>query len=509
MQFGAWESVDHWGRYRPSSAAIRWNGTTVTFCELKALVDVLGEAIADRCAGFQRVAIAIRSKAHLLAGILAILRCGKSVTLLNTGLPLEALRTNLQDADSAAIVHDEGLRDIAHMIPAARRRALNITQDLALAPNAAFPDRGPQQTQSPPAARTSRDEWGVLFSSGTTGVPKGIERNHESMVTELVGWCLELGLNRDTCFYIGRPIYYTGGLVLALSTLLVGGQVVLDDYGDPNSFDEVWAAYQRFLSSERAAFAFFVPDQLRAFVAAVDRAGVAPLAAHSVLVMGGPIAGPEKMRAARVLRSRIVESWGNTESLGTITDPEDVELRPDSIGRPFLTDSMCIVDENCEPLPPRQLGRIAGGEEAGFDGYSGRPEATQRTKRSGLIVSEDLGYVDDAGYFYVRGREQECVVVGGVTLFLSEIERKLRMSTRVRACCVAACPVGEGHSELAAMVVTASPDVTPASLLQDLNALLDAQERLAHVALADALPCLPSGKVNRLAIAEQLRDQAW
>src|SRR5207248_99335 len=76
------------------------------------------------------------------------------------------------------------------------------------------------------------DEWGIVFSSGTTGPSKAIERNHYSMVTEHLGWCLELQLRRRTPFYIGRPVFYTGGLVLALSTLTVCGCVIVDDFAD-------------------------------------------------------------------------------------------------------------------------------------------------------------------------------------------------------------------------------------------------------------------------------------
>jgi acyl-coenzyme A synthetase/AMP-(fatty) acid ligase len=241
------------------------------------------------------------------------------------------------------------------------------------------------------------------------------------MVTELIGWSLELGLTRHTRFYIGRPIYYTGGLVLALATLLVAGTVVLNDYQSDDSAEEVWKDYQRALEEVSIDFAFFIPEQLREFLRFA--AGQRPRTARTILTMGSPITGPEKEQVIRAFDCELVESWGNSESLGTITDPEDVHVRPDSIGRPFLTDEMCIVDEEFRLLRSNLSGRLAGSENAGFLRYSNRPDETNLAKRNELIISEDIGFQDEDGFFYIKGRAQYCVVLpDGSTVFLEDLE---------------------------------------------------------------------------------------
>ena len=206
-------------------------------------------------------------------------------------------------------------------------------------------------------------EWGVVFSSGSTGTPKGVERDHSSMVTETIHWCLELPLTRHSLFYIGRPLFYTGGLVLLLATLFAGSDRYCKRLLQRQRRRRSMADYQAVLLEHDVEWAFFVPAQLRAFTAVTP---ATPRHSRTILVMGAPISGDEKLAARRILGSQIVESWGNSESLGTITEPEDLDVRPNSIGRPFLTDELSVVDPDNLPAPcaTGQMGRIAGSDTA-------------------------------------------------------------------------------------------------------------------------------------------------
>jgi acyl-coenzyme A synthetase/AMP-(fatty) acid ligase len=493
MQFGASESILHWAKYRPHSPAILHNGRVLSFWEFNELVDRVCLAVTTVKHDGERVGLAARSKLNFLVSLIAVLRCGKSAVLLNTGLTDEGLRTNLLDTEVSLLVHDESYKRISTLTAdRTRMNTLGIRDLLAArekAPSVQPVERGPD------------DEWGVLFSSGTTGIPKGIERDQNSMVTEFLGWCLELGLTRHTKFYVGRPIYYTGGLVLSMATLIVGGQIVINDYANDNNPDEVWRDYQQTLKSTKVDWAFFVPDQIRAFLKLAKKTEPRD-AAGSILVMGAPISGDEKVKASKALGSKVVESWGNTESLGTITDPEDLETRPDSIGRPFLTDELYVVNEDCKVLGSNQIGRIAGSEEAGFSKYSNRPRETEIAKRDRLIVSEDVGFTDSDGYFYVRGRQQDCLVIGGETLFIPSIEEKIRGLEDVEECCV--CATGDEISVqlVAVLVPRNSSSIDLAKLLSSINGLLGQNEELSRIVPVKSIPRVSSGKPDRVAIAQ-------
>jgi len=500
MQFGVSESIAHWGRYRHNSVAVHHNGEVTTYGNLNSLVNSAAYHISQADIPNERVGICVKSKFDFLVSLAGILRAGKSAVLLNMGLSDHSLIVNIEDAGVTSFIHDdtytERITNLSKSCEASRFLNIHkIRKDSS--PNQAIP----YNTRNP------GDEWGVLFSSGTTGIPKGIERDHNSMITELVGWCLELGLNRETSFYIGRPIYYTGGLVLSLSTLITCGRVILNDFKNDNDPNEVWNDYQAMTSEISMSWAFFVPDQIRAFTTIAENLNTSPKAARSILVMGAPISGQEKVKPSKLLNCEVVESWGNSESLGTITEPDDLRIRPNSIGRPFLTDELYIVDDNCNQITQPEIhGRIAGNEEGGFCKYCNRPDATQQAKRNHLIISEDIGYVDRDGYFYICGRQQDSIVRNGETIFRSDIERKLRGLKWVSECFVSAKAIDDTSVELVAVIVPSDRHVTSkGDVLDRLNAVLNSNEQLSAVLFIDSMPHTPSGKIDKAAVDKLAR----
>jgi acyl-coenzyme A synthetase/AMP-(fatty) acid ligase len=287
----------------------------------------------------------------------------------------------------------------------------------------------------------------------------------------------------------------------------VGGAICITDFerdGDP---EETWNDYQRVLASHAVSWAFFVPDQIRAFVKIVEQEGFQPAGAETVLVMGAPISGEEKSKAARLLRSKVVESWGNSESLGTITESEDLQTRPNSIGRPFITDELYVLSEDEKVAEPGETGRLAGSDVEGFLRYSNRPKETRLVKRSGMIISDDMGYMDADGYFYIRGREQECVIRGSRTIFLGDIEKKLRETKQIGDCCVIAKPVNEGVLTLVAVIILAPGVLTDlAILLGELNKVLPPHMKVDQILVRNELPYLPSGKQDKVQVARLIDE---
>jgi len=188
------------------------------------------------------------------------------------------------------------------------------------------------------------------------------------------------------------------------------------------------------------------------------------------------------------------------------SDPEALDRRPDSVGRPFLNDRLFVVDESGNILPPGQTGRLAGGREAGFLSYSGRPVETAKAFKNDLIVSEDLGYTDEAGYFYVLGRVQDAVLMGNRTVLLTDIETDLRAFEDLKECCVLVLPAEAHGVELTCLAVANSGDT---GRVEAIDAKIRA--RLQHetpsairVVWAKTLPRTASGKVDKLAVARLL-----
>ena len=171
-QFDPARALEHWSRYRPTATALINDTTAITYATLDADAARVAESLTSRPSG-ERVAILSHSNTELLTLTLGVARSGRPCVVLNPTLPLEALLTNVADSEARTILctshafADDLDRQLSEV------RAKNSDQSSCESPI-----------------------WAVLFSSGSTGVPKGIERDRNSIAVEAVGWCLELGLSR-------------------------------------------------------------------------------------------------------------------------------------------------------------------------------------------------------------------------------------------------------------------------------------------------------------------------
>src|SRR5258708_21843818 len=117
--------------------------------------------------------------------------------------------------------------------------------------------------------------------------------------------------------------------------------------------------------------------------------------------MGAPISSATKRAVRERLGAELIESWGNSEGLGTITEREDLDKRPDSVGRPFLTDQLYVLDEAGKRLGPGEIGRLAGLADSRLLEYQNRRDLNEELLRGDLAISEDLGDVDADGYLHL------------------------------------------------------------------------------------------------------------
>jgi fatty-acyl-CoA synthase len=484
MWLGIGDAIEHWARYKPNKTALRIGGRIYDYRALYERAISIGIFITEsKVEG--RVGVGVDDKFEYLASIAALNLVGNPIVILNPHPTQESLTVHLRDTKPDIII---GHSDLIHTIEKVANRSLQTMNILEIQ---IIKNRRP-------LARINSKEWGILFSSGSTGISKAIVYDHSTMLSELVAWCLELGIRRETRFYIGRPIYYTGGLVLTLATLLVGGEAILPEHQDDNDFETIWSHYQKCVADGALDLAFFIPDQLRTFM----RVAKEPLGGPTILVMGARISGDEKKNACRMLKSPLIESWGNSEGLGTITDKEDLFSRPDSIGRPFLTEKVCIVSDKLVECEPDQRGRLAGSEENMFVEYANRPESTERVKRNNLILSDDIGYMDENYYFYILGRDQESFVVGEQTVFLSDMEERLRKVTGVIDICIVAMEAKCATAFYA--LIVSKKNVSKDSVKMEIQNALN--EKLYGYLFVEALPRLSSGKIDRLGAAKLVNE---
>lgn len=503
MWFWTPACVLHWGRYRRHAVAVQSNAQEITFEQLAVQMTAIAEAARSIGLPKTRVAVLTEHKCNFISAVLGLQLAGCSVVICNPLLPPGQLKTTVDDSIPSALVTDfDVARSNAAPAFASVQQRLDTSELIAGTPSDLDSFLANPKWIQP----SLTDEWGVLFTSGSTGAPKAILHDNYSMMTESLAWILELELRKSSVFYVGRPIFYTGGLVLTLAMLSIGGTVISDDFANPNSEVELLHWLRRAAHFRQLDWCFMVPEQIRG-VLKNHEVWDLPRNPSCILVMGSPITADEKRRAADYFQCRVVESWGDSEGLGTITDADDLEKRPSSIGRAFLSERIFVVDEAGNSCTSGGIGRLSGSDETMFSEYLNRPEATERTKQNSLVISDDIGYRDAGGYFYILGRAQDVVTIEGRTVILSGIEAEIRKIEWVREVCLSALEVGDRIQLYAAVETTPNAAPETSAILTQLNAALIGPDRLAGVITVQAIPRLASGKLDRVSARELIRRE--
>lgn len=471
-------AVRHWARYDPTKPAIICESGVLSYADLNDRIVGLSTLVRNLGLVRQsRIGILIEDKSDYLAAVCAILNEACTSIILNITLDDSVLNNLIRDAGCEVCFADE----------CNAKRIARFDSHIRVLPTDAQLETG-KSVNPEPQPRFPDDTWGVIYSSGTTGIPKGIVRSDLSVLTELIGWCFELPINRETTLLVGRPVFYTGGLVLSTATLLAGGTVILPDEWSHNS-------YKSLVSRYHVDCVFLIPDQLQALLSncMADRSKWP--APHSILTMGAPIPASSKSLVRSELGCDYIESWGNSEGLGTITAPSDAAHRPSSVGRPFIADRIRIIDDKGAVVGPNIVGRVAGISDSVLTEYNRRDDLNRELIQGELVISEDLGFLDPDGYLYLVGRSTQRILRNGTPIFANDIEGQLlKIEGIVEAAVVGIEDAAEGEVPVAAVVLV--PTITWTDPLADINRFLPVHQRLSNVQIVPELPRNGAGKVD-------------
>jgi fatty-acyl-CoA synthase len=443
----------------------------IEYTYAQALALAAGIAERYRRAGYRgghRVALRLPNCPEFLLHFLALNSLGISVLPLNPDLRPAELDYVLQHSEASAVV----------------------TPDLLGAPPA------------PPPPGDAR-ECALLYTSGTTGKPKGVELSHRAIREVGFNLALELEIFRpDEQVVLPQPISHGAGYFV-LPALMAGGGVRLVDRFDP----EEALALSR---SERVRTLKIVPAMMDGLLAA--SAG-RPLGYDHLIYGAAPIAAPVLERALAHFGPVLTQIYGQSEAPATLTclpawaHEGDGEQRF-SAGLPWRTVALEVCDPDGEPVAAGELGEVLIRGPHMMSGYRGLPEATAEVLDGGWLRTKDMARRDERGFVYLQGRRDEMINSGGFNISPGEVERVLVDHPDVEEAVVVGLPDERwGHAVNAAVRLRSGADASPEEVIGFARPRLGFRTPKA-VLIFDDIPRNTYGKVDRPSVVARLEGGA-
>lgn len=480
----------------PNAPALTFEGVTWSFEQLHALSSQSANALyAEGVRPGDRVAVLTKNRAEFYELIFACSKIGAILVGLNWRLAPPEIAAIMADATPTVLfvgpTEQSMLNQASRQGPALRRIVcLGDEYD-------AWRAAGP--TSDPGHAGQPEDVTLLLYTSGTTGLPKGVMLTNRGMSFTLRLGAESWGMGRDSVNLVAMPMFHIGGSGYGMSTMAVGGHTVL--MREVNTAQAI-ALIERY----RVTHTFFVPAVVQALLETpgVDKAD---LSSMQLLMYGAsPIGDVLLNRALRVLRCRFMQAYGMTETSGTIVVlvPEDHDpggaranlLR--SCGRAMPWVELRIIDPTThEDVVTGAVGEIWVRSGMVMRGYWNKPEATAETiMPGGWLRTGDAAFQDEQGYVYLFDRFKDMIISGGENIYPAEVENALSGHPAVQEVAVIGVPHARWGETPKAVVV-----LRPGQQAQAQELIAYTRERLAHykcptaLVFAETLPRNASGKL--------------
>jgi fatty-acyl-CoA synthase len=482
---------------QPQATALRFTGRTVTWADLQRRVAALAGALSRRGVGFgDRVMVLMLNRTEFIESVLAANMLGAIAVPLNFRLTPAEIALLVEDCEARVMITEEVLAPVAVGVADIQSLMGTIvvaggsSDDRVLGYDDLIDEQGgPVQ----PADVPNDSPALIMYTSGTTGRPKGAVLTHTNLTGQTMTGLYTNGadINGDVGF-IGVPLFHIAGIGNLLTGMLLGAPTVIYPLGafDPGQLLDVLAA-------EKVTGIFLVPAQWQAVCAEQQ---TRPRELKLRIMSWGAAPAPDALlreMSATFPGTHILAAFGQTE-MSPVTCMllgDDAIRKRGSVGKVIPTVAARVVDENMNDVPIGEVGEIVYRAPTLMSGYWNNPTATAEAFAGGWFHSGDLVRMDDEGYIWVVDRKKDMIISGGENIYCAEVENVLAGHPGV----VEVAVIGRSHEKWGEVPIAVAA-VTDAGLrLGDLDEFLT--ERLARykhpkaLEIVDALPRNPAGKV--------------
>jgi acyl-CoA synthetase (AMP-forming)/AMP-acid ligase II len=482
----------------------------LTYAQLNQRANRLANAL--RGAGLERgerVGLLLMNSAEFMEAYFALAKLGAVVVPLNWRLVADELEFILKDSGTRRLIYgDEFLATVAELHGRGHRtdvgQWLQVAGAEPLAPFAesyeAFREAGAED--EPAIGGADGDMLYIMYTSGTTGLPKGVVHTHHSAIWAILTIAATAEYHDRDRYLAALPMFHVGALTPLAVNVYRGATSVVMRAFDP---ELAWQLIER----EKVTTGLMVPAMLN-FMLQVNGAERYDFSTLRWIMTGAaPVPVALTQRYAD-LGIGILQVYGLTESCGPacLMDMQNALRKPESTGKAFFHTEVRVVDEQGEPCPPGVAGEVVVRGEHVMREYWNRPDATAETLRDGWLHTGDVAVMDEEGFVAIQDRIKDMIISGGENVYPAEVEGVLMTHPGIVEAAVIGVPSEKWGEVPLAIVVARDESLTAEAVLEFCRGKLAGYKRPQAVQFVGEIPRNPSGKILKRVLREQFPGPA-
>lgn len=479
---------------RPTHLAVQYGATQWNFAQLDSETSRLARQFAsigvhEGC----RVALLAFNSLHFVTCVHALTRLGAILVPLNIRLTVDELRWQLQDARATLLVHDAEHATIAtqvvehvSQIPRATFTPIEGDKDVLVLSNL------PETQVALRALIDLQATQAIMYTSGTTGNPKGAIITYGMQEWNAIGSALNLGHQPDDCWLACMPLFHIGGLSILMRSVIYQISIVVQQKFDSTAVNQA-------VLEQHITIISVVAVMLQRMLTTLEmQKAVYPSTLRCVLLGGGPAPQP-LLEACAARNIPVVQTYGMTEtcSQAVTLAPADALRKLGSAGHPLSSVQLRIMHDE-EEAKVGEAGEIQLKGPTITPGYADRPDATAKAFHNGWLATGDIGYLDEEGYLYMLDRRSDLIISGGENVYPAEIEAILLSHPAVAETGVCGQPDAQwGQVPIAFVHLKDGKSVSTEDLMQYAAQRLARYKQPRTIYSVPELPRNSSGKLLR------------
>jgi long-chain acyl-CoA synthetase len=345
------------------------------------------------------------------------------------------------------------------------------------------------------------DPFDIMYSSGTTGLPKGIIHTHGVRAWYGATFASHMRMTPESVTMHAGAIVFNGAWVDLMPTMYLGATYVLEPAFEPRAYIET-------VRREKVTHVILVPAQIVALLNAPNFTYDNLKSLKMIMTLGAPLHMEHKKALTDLLPGRFYELYGLTEGFITVLDPYQYEIKPESVGVPPAFFEMQIRDDSGKSLPAGEVGEICGRGPILTPGYYNRPDLTEEAIKDGWLHSGDMGYMDEDGYLYLVDRKKDMIISGGVNVYPRDIEEVVVRHPEVQEAAVFGIPHERwGETPVAAVVLSEGAGQSEDGLMEWINQRVAAKfQRVSQVRIMEEFPRNVAGKTLKRVMRDEFGE---